>query len=349
MNLNVALFLVQDGLVSGAIYALLALAFVVVFAVTRVLFVPQGEFVTFGALSFAALQLGQVPGIVWLLGAGAVLVTIVDSIGAVRRNRRGDLPRILGVHLLLPALIVAVTVWLAPQKPPVLVQILLAVALVTPLGPITYRLAFQPVANASVLMLLIVGVAVHFALQGLGLVFFGAEGYRVASLFDAKLPIGPIAFSGQQIFVLATSLVFMLALYLFFGFTLLGKALRATAVHRVGARLVGIRTEYAGALAFTLAAFMGAISGVMIIGLTTLYYDSGFIIGLKGLVAAIFGGMLGYPMAIVGALIVGIVEAFGSFWASALKDMIVFLFLIPVLLLLSLRAHLIEEGEEDEE
>lgn len=349
MNVDIALFLVQDGLVSGAIYALLALAFVVVFAVTRVLFVPQGEFVTFGALSFAALQLGMVPGIVWLLGAGGILVTIVDSVGAVRRRRQGDLPRIIGANLLLPAAIIALTIWLAPQKSHVVVQILLAVALVTPLGSMTYRLAFQPVANAPVLVLLIVAVAVHFAFQGLGLVFFGAEGYRVDALFDSKTAIGPLTFSGQQIFVLATSVVFMLGLYLFFGFTLLGKALRATAVHRIGARLVGIRSEFAGSLAFTLAAFMGAVSGIMIIGLTTLYYDSGFIIGLKGLVAAIFGGMLGYPMAIAGALVVGMVEAFGSFWASAMKDMIVFLFLIPVLLLLSLRAHLIEEGEEDEE
>ena len=347
MNGQVALFLIQDGIVNGAIYALVGLAIVLVFTVTRVLFVPQGEFVTFGALSLAAFQLGTVPGMVWLLGGFAVVVSVIEVISAIRQHRARRIPGILAVYAVLPAVIIGLSVWLGPQKPHLLIQVLLSVALVTPLGPMVYRLAFQPLVNASVLVLLIVAVAVHFALQGFGLIFFGAEGFRVQPFSEAKIDVGGLMLTGQSMWVVGTSVFFMLALYVFFGRTVFGKALRATAINRLGARLVGISTPMAGKLAFTLAALMGSVSGVMIIGLTTLYYDSGFLIGLKGFVAAVFGAVLSYPMAVVGSVVVGILESFGSFWSSSYKETIVFSLLIPVLLWLSLRSRHVEEEEEE--
>lgn len=348
MNGQIALLLIQDGIVNGAIYALLALAIVLVFAVTRVLFVPQGEYVTFGALSLAALQLGRTPGIVWLLGGAALVVTLVEIVSALRAHRAARIPRILGFYVAIPAVIIGLTLWLAPLKPPLLVQIALALALVVPLGPITYRLFFQPLANASVLVLLIVSVAVHFALQGFGLLFFGAEGFRVAPYSDARWELGTITVTGQTLWVLGASIALMVLLYLFFERTILGKALRATAVNRVGARLVGISANAAGTLAFTLAAFIGAVSGVLIIALTTLYYDSGFLIGLKGFVGSVVGAVVSYPLAVVGAVLVGLFESFGAFWQSAYKEAIVFSLLIPVLLWLSLSTHHIEEEEEEQ-
>ena len=86
-------------------------------------------------------------------------------------------------------------------------------------------------------------------------------------------------------------------LFLFFEYTLSGKALRATAVNRLGARIVGIRPPAPATLAFLLASLLGAISGILISPVTTLYYDSGFIIGLKAFVGAIIGGLLSYPLA----------------------------------------------------
>ena len=86
------------------------------------------------------------------------------------------------------------------------------------------------------------------------------------------------------------SIALIVALFLFFERTLRGKALRATAVNRLGARLMGISTSGAGKLSFGLAAFIGALSGLLIGPTTTMFYDSGFLIGLKGFVAAIFGG-----------------------------------------------------------
>jgi branched-chain amino acid transport system permease protein len=348
LNGQIALLLIQDGIVNGAIYALLALAIVLVFAVTRVLFVPQGEFVTFGALSLAAFQLGRTPGIVWLLGGSALVVTIVEVISALRARRASRIPRIVGFYVAIPAVIIGLTIWLAPKNPPLLAQIALSIALVVPLGPITYRLVFQPLANASVLVLLIVSVAVHFALQGFGLVFFGAEGFRVAPFSEARWELGAITVTGQTLWVLGASVALMVLLLLFFERTLLGKALRATAVNRVGARLVGISASAAGTLAFTVAALIGAVSGVLIIALTTLYYDSGFLIGLKGFVGSVVGAVVSYPLAVVGALLVGLFESFGSFWHSAYKEAIVFSLLIPVLLWRSLRSFHMEEEEEEE-
>ncbi len=340
--------LIQDGIVNGAIYALLALAIVLVFAVTRVLFVPQGEFVTFGALSLAAFQLGRTPGIVWLLGGSALVVSLVEIVAALRAGRASRIRRILGIYVAIPAVIIGLTIWLAPKNPPLLAQIALSIALVVPLGPITYRLVFQPLANASVLVLLIVSVAVHFALQGFGLVFFGAEGFRVAPFSEARWELGAITVTGQTLWVLGASMALMVLLLLFFERTLLGKALRATAVNRVGARLVGISANAAGTLAFTVAALIGAVSGVLIIALTTLYYDSGFLIGLKGFVGSVVGAVVSYPLAVVGALLVGLFESFGSFWHSAYKEAIVFSLLIPVLLWRSLRSFHMEEEEEEE-
>jgi branched-chain amino acid transport system permease protein len=347
MDATIALFLAQDGIVNGAIYALIALAIVLVFTVTRVLFVPQGEFVTFGALSLAAFQLGRVPGLVWVLALGGLACALVELVAAVRSRRYSRLGPRLALYLALPGACIALAVWVAPQKSALALQVFTSVALVTALGPMVYRLAFQPLANASVLVLLIVAVAVHFALQGLGLIFFGAEGYRVEAFSAARVALGAITVTGQQMWVLGATGASMAALALFFGRTLTGKALRATAINRLGARLVGIAPATAGTLAFTLAALMGAMSGVLIIGLTTLYYDSGFLIGLKGFVASVFGAVLSYPMAVAGAVVVGVLESFGSFWSSAYKETIVFSVLIPVLLWLSLRSHHVEEEEEE--
>jgi branched-chain amino acid transport system permease protein len=87
---------------------------------------------------------------------------------------------------------------------------------------------------------------------------------------------------------------------------------------------MGISSSSAGRLSFTMAAFIGALSGLLIGPTTTVFYDSGFLIGLKGFVAAVIAGLASYPLALVGALGVGVLEAFGSFWASAFKEVIVF-------------------------
>ena len=345
MDFSIASILMLDGATNGAIYALLGLATVLVFAITRVIFIPQGEFVAYGALTLALLQMGKVPGTVWLLLVMAAIATVLDLVAAMKRGVPLGAALIkAGRWLVAPVVVAAITWWAAPLKLPLLFQSLLTLAIVTPLGPLVYRLAYEKLADATVLVLLIVSVGTHFALTGLGLVFFGAEGFRNPSFWDARFSAGALTLSGQAVIIFMVSIALILMLYLFFERTLRGKALRATAVNRLGARLMGISTTGAGRLSFGLAAFMGALSGLLIGPTTTLFYDSGFLIGLKGFVAAIFGGLASYPAAAVGALFVGLLESFGSFYASAFKEVIVFTVIIPVLLWRSF-----QHGHDDEE
>jgi branched-chain amino acid transport system permease protein len=346
MNLDIALWLTQDAVTNGAVYALLALALVLVYTVTRVIFVPQGEFISFAALSLATLQTGKVPGTVYLLVAGGVLVAIVEGISAIRAGRPRRLVRIGLVYIGLPLAIAGAAVFAATRPDSLWFQMLVTLAIVTPFGPIVYRLAFQPLAGMSVLVLLIVAVAVHYLLTGMGLVFFGGEGLRSQALSDYSFQLGSMKVTAQSLWVVGSSAVLIVLLWLLFERSLYGKALRATAINRVGARLSGISTTFAGSLSFTLAALIGAIAGILISPITTIYYDTGFLISLKGFVGAIIGGMVSYPLAAAGALLVGLLESFSSFWWSAFKESIVFLLIIPVLLWRSLTTRHVEEEEE---
>lgn len=350
MDFSIAGILAQDGITNGAIYALLALALVLVFSVTRVIFIPQGEFVALGALTMAALQSAKFPQSATLLVALGVLSFVADAVAIARTPHAGAIGRRLlrpfARLILFPVAVYGCARTLGGPGLPMALQVLLALAIVVPMGPMIYRLAFQPLAEASTLVLLIVAVGVHLALTGLCLAMFGAEGSRTAPFSDARFEFGALAVSGQSLVILGVSVALIVALYLYFERTLSGKALRATAVNRRGAQLVGIGTTQAGRLAFTLAAALGALCGVLIAPITTVYYDSGFLIGLKGFVGAIIGGLGSYPVAAAGAVLVGLLESYSSFWASAFKEVIVFTLIIPVLLWRSLSAKTVDEADE---
>jgi branched-chain amino acid transport system permease protein len=342
MDLQIALMLAQDGVVNGAVYALMALALVLVFSVTRVIFIPQGEFVAYAALSMAAIQAGKLPAVVWLLAALALATLVVEAV----RHARGlpvDWKSTVVWTLVLPLAVAGVVLGVQPTSG--WAQTLTVLALITPMGPLLYRLTFRPLAHASVLILLIVSVALHGVLVGLGLVFFGAEGSRTDSMWDARWDLGGIPITGQSLVVVGAAAVLLAAMAVFFERSIIGKALRATAINRVGARLMGIPTELSGDLCFALAALIGAVCGILIAPITTVYYDTGFLIGLKGFVAAIVGGLASYPMAVAGALLVGQLESFASFWASAFKEVLVFTLIIPVLWWRSLHTRHVEDEE----
>ena len=342
MDLQIALMLVQDGIVNGAIYALMALALVLVFSVTRVIFIPQGEFVAYAALAMAALQTGKLPPLLWMLIGMAALCLVVEAV----RQARGlevDWKSTLFWAVALPALAALMLLVVKPQA--MWLQVVAVLLLVTPMGPLVYRLAFRPLAHATVLILLIVSVALHLAMVGLGLFFFGAEGSRTEAFSEARWDVGGLTITGQSVVILGVTALLVVAMYFFFERTIVGKALRATAINRVGARLMGIPTALSGDLSFALAALIGAVSGLLIAPVTTIYYDTGFLIGLKGFVAAIVGGLSSYPLALAGALLVGQLESFSSFWASAFKEVIVFTLIIPVLWWRSLNTHHVEDEE----
>ncbi|WP_141351296.1 branched-chain amino acid ABC transporter permease [Zoogloea ramigera] len=345
MDAGIVLILGQDGVSSGAIYALLALALVLIFSVTRVIFIPQGEFVAFGALTLAMLQAGKVPATVWLLVAMGAVVAVVDGLARLRDRDTEGLGSLLGWNLAYPLALAALLHAVESGGLPMALQILLTLAILVPLGPMIYRIAYQPIAETSVLVLLIASVAVHLILTGLGLVFFGAEGVRTAPFSEGSLTFGEVSINLQTLWVVGCSLAFIVGLAAFFTRSLYGKALRATSVNPSGAKLMGISPVVAGKLTFLLAALLGVFSGVLIGPITTIYYDTGFLIGLKGFVAAIIGGLASYPLAAAGAVLVGLLESFSSFWASAFKEVLVFTLIIPVLLWRSFNSHHVEDEE----
>jgi len=345
LDSTIFLFLVQDGVINGAIYALAAIALVLVFAVTRVILVPQGEFIAFGAMTVAALEAGRTPPTIWLLVALGALSALAALVQARRTLTAGTIVRIALADLVLPGALAALTLALAPMKLGPVVYLPLAVALIVPMGPMLYRVAFAPMAQASVLVLLIAAFGVHFSLMGLGLVFFGPEGIGTQALLGGEFSLGGIPITGQSVAVVGTTAVLLVAFALFFERTLLGKALRACSSNRLGARLVGIPTATAGSVAFALAAGMGAVSGVLAGPIFTIYYDSGFLIGLKAFVAAILGGLVSFPLTVLASVAVGIAEAFFSFWASNFKEVLVFTLILPVLMWRSLRSP--AHAEED--
>ena len=325
MDATILGLLLLDGVQNGVIYGLLALAMVLVFAVTRVILVPIGELMMFAPLSFVWLQEGKLPGTLWLALALGGLLALLE------RGKGRGLPLLGGVGLLL--------LFLLAQGSPALAY-LAALLLVVYLGVATYRVFFQPMREATVLALLIMAVGLHVAYQGLGLVFFGPEQFRPDPLLQGEVVVG---LTWQGVLVLAFALLSAAALYLFFRRSLFGKALLAAAENRLGARLCGIRPEEAGMVAFAIAGLMAALSGLLLAPLINAAYFMGFMLGLKAFVAAILGGLVSYPVAFLGAVLVGLFESFTSFYASAYKEALVFLLLVPALFYQSLRAKGVEE------
>lgn len=348
MTWDIALILGVDGLANGAVYLLAGLGLVLIFSVTRVVFVPFGDVAAFAALSLAAFEAGRMPPTVGLVAMLAALAVVVEATSLWRRGERARIPRAVAGWGIVPLVPCALAWAIAGRDVPHALYIVTAVMLVIPITPLVARVALQPIADASVLVLLIAALALHFLLSGLGLLFFGPEGFRTAPLVGGSITLpGDFPVSGQVLLMLASAVVLSALFFLAFERTVIGKALRATAVNRVGARLVGIRPARTALLAYGCASLLAGLIGVLVAPVTTMYYDSGFLIGLKAFVAAIIGGLVSYPLTAAGALAVGVVESFGSFWSGALKDVIVFSLLIPVLLLRSaLATHSEEETEE---
>ena len=191
MDVTIAELLLQDGLTTGAIYLLLAIGLLLVFLVTRVIFIPQGDFVAYGALTLASMLAGHVPATLWLLDVCAVASALLQW-----RSWRG-VSWALGPALLITlATLVAVRlgawVWL---------QGALAVGITALLAPMVYRLAFRPLRHASLLTLLVVAMAVHFVMVGLGLVLFGPETQRTPAFSNASFTWGEVDISGHSLWV----------------------------------------------------------------------------------------------------------------------------------------------------
>jgi len=328
--METALFLLVDGITSGAVYGLVALSLILIYTVTRVVNIAQGEFVTLGALSFASILGGAFAPLAPIAMAGIAIFSVADAV--TLKADLGARFRLVAGRTVWIALIAAVSTaaWANPGS--YTLAAIAAVATTAALGPVLYRLSVEPAADASPIVLLIISVGVYMVLHGSAVLIWGAEPKSVPPIAAGGIVLGPVFVAYQSLWICILSLAVMAGLYLFSERTVTGQAIQAAAVNRVGAQLCGIPVSWAGQLSFALSAAFSALSGLLLAPLVTAHYDMGFTIGLKGFVGAALGGIVEYPTALIGVVFVGAVESFSAYNVSSFKDAVVYLLVIPILL-----------------
>ena len=268
-----------SGLTNGAIYALLAVGFVVIYNVTDILNFAQGENAMLGAL---------------------LMITLHGQLG-----------------------------W------PLIPAFLCAVALVALLGGTIYRLILWPARHAPPLNALILTLGVSIVIKGLGLVYWGSDPYALAP-FSSGQPVQILSavVPRQSLWVMGTMAVCVLGLYLFFQHTGLGRMVRACSVNRVAAPLMGIHLGAMATITFALGSALGAVGGAVVAPLTLATYAMGSMLGLKGIVAALMGGLTSAPRALAGGLLLGVLESLAAgLISSGAKNAIAFAILVLILFL----------------
>jgi len=268
-------FLVS-GLTVGAVYALVALGFTLIYNASDVVNFAQGEFVMLGGM---------------------------------------------------------VTVFAFAAGVPLPLAAALAIAAAIGVGLLLHRLAIEPARGASAVTLIIITIGASIFLRGVAQIVFDKRFHQLPAFSGAD----PILLAGaailpQSFWVLGGALLVFAALWLFFERTLLGKAVLATAANRLAAKLVGVDTSLVLALSFGLSAAIGALGGILITPITLTSFDVGTLLALKGFAAAMLGGM-GSPLgAVVGGLVLGLLESFAAgTLSSAYKDAVAFVVILAVL------------------
>jgi branched-chain amino acid transport system permease protein len=265
-----------SGLTVGAVYALVALGFTLIFNTSKVINFAQGEFVMLG-------------GMTTVFGAAA------------------------GIPLPFAAV--------------------LAVFITVFFGVALYRLAIAPARGASSVTLIIITIGASIMMRGVAAIVFDKNfhGFR-SPLGDAPITVAGAAILPQSLVILAGAAIVVVVLWLFFTRSLIGKSMLATAENPLAAGLVGINTSLMVGISFALSASIGAVGGILAAPITLTSYAIGTFLALKGFVAAMLGGM-GSPIgAVVGGLMLGLLEQFGAgYISSQYKDAIAVIVLLLVL------------------
>ncbi|HWQ70937.1 MAG TPA: branched-chain amino acid ABC transporter permease [Desulfitobacteriaceae bacterium] len=211
----------------------------------------------------------------------------------------------------------------------------LAVLITALAGALVERLAINPVRNFSSITLIIITIGLSIMIRGLALLIWGTNPYSLPAFTQGgPLKIMEAAVNLQSIWVFGLLIITVTGLFIFMEKTYWGKAVRACVINRVAAELMGINPYILSLLAFVVSGALGAAAGVFITPITLATYDMGFTLGLKGFVAAIIGGINNVGGAIIGGLLLGVLEIFGAgLISSGLKDAIALIVLIIVLLL----------------
>ena len=265
-----------SGLTVGAVYALVAVGFTLIFNASDVINFAQGEFVMLGGMTTVSLVLAGVP--VPLAALIAVIVTIA-------------------------------------------------------IGLALYGLAIEPARGASAVALIMITIGASIFLRGAAQIVFDKRFHSLPHMFGTDpIQFGGAAIMPQSLVVLAGAAVIVMLLWLFIDRTLLGKAVIATATNRLAARLGGIDTRRIVGLSFAVSAAIGAVAGILVTPITLTSYDVGTLLALKGFAAAMLGGIGSALGAVLGGLILGMLEAFSAgYLSSKYKDAVAFLVILAVL------------------
>jgi len=268
---------VFSGLTVGAIYALVALGFTLIYKSSDIINFAQGEFVMLGGM---------------------------------------------------------VTVFAALAGMPLPVAAAVSVIATTATGLALHRFAVAPARGATPVALIMITIGASIFLRGVAQIVFDKRFHSLPSLFgNDPIKVGGAAILPQSLVVLACAAIIVVVLWLFIERTMLGKAVIATAANRLAARLIGVDTRRIVDFSFAVSAAIGAVAGILITPIALTSYDAGTLLALKGFAAAMLGGIGSAPGAVVGGLIIGMIEALSAGYVSSnYKDAVAFLIILAVLI-----------------
>ena len=265
-----------SGITVGAVYALVALGFTIIYNASDVVNFAQGEFVMLG---------GMITVFAFEAGLPLPLAALIAILGTA----------VIGVAL--------------------------------------NRLAIEPARGAPVVSLIIITIGASIFIRGVTQIVFDKQIHRFPAFSgDAPIAVGGATILPQSLWVIAGALAVFIGLWLFFTRTLIGRAVLATANNRIAAQLVGINTKFIMTLSFAMSAAIAALAGVLVTPITLTSYDIGISLALKGFAAAMLGGMGNPKGALVGGLLLGILEAMtAGYISSQYKDAAAFVVILAVL------------------
>jgi branched-chain amino acid transport system permease protein len=216
---------------------------------------------------------------------------------------------------------------------PLVIAFGLTVLAVACIGLLLDRTAIRPVRRPTALTLIIATIAASIIIKGLAMVIWGKDPFDLPA-FSGRTPIllGGAAIQPQYLWVMGFLIIIVAGLSFFFNQTIAGKAMSACADNPDAARLVGINVQHMVLLSFVLSAAIGAVAGVTMTPIALMEYDRGAMLAIKGFGAAILGGLGSFPGAILGGLILGLIESLGAgLLSSGYKDAYALIVLLAVL------------------
>lgn len=267
-----------------------------------------------------------------LVALGFVL--IYNAVGVVN-FAQGEfvmLPSYVALSFLVPAITVfgATMHW----QLPVIAVYLLVLVLMIGFGLLFNRIAYRPLRDRGWLPVVISTIGVSIFLRNFAQITWGSQPLSFPSIFSAEtIDFWGLHVRPQDLLIIGVTACLILFQYLLFEKTSLGKQMQATAQDRTTARLIGIRVERIVAITFVYSVLLGTISGLLVAPIFSVTKEMGGLIALKAFAASIVGGFGNIPGAIIGGLMIGVIETFGGFYiSSAYVDAIAFVILIAVLL-----------------